>query len=69
MNIPEKLSFENKLELYALNKQATNGEINIDKPIMFNVVADAKYLAWSSKKGITKEDAHKKYIEFVNRLF
>ncbi len=67
--LPEKPSNQVLLEIYALNKQATIGDINIEKPAMFDFVAQAKYNAWFGKKGMTKEEAQKKYIELVNSLF
>ncbi len=69
LELPEKPSNEKMLELYALNKQATIGDINADKPAMFDFVAAAKYNAWNAKKGMTKEDAQQKYIDYVNGLF
>ncbi len=69
MELPEKPGNEVMLELYALNKQATIGDINIDKPAMFDFVAAAKYNAWTGKKGITKEEAQQKYIDYVTGLF
>lgn len=69
MELPEKPSQEKMLELYALNKQATIGDINAEKPKMFDFVAAAKYNAWNTKKGITKEEAMQKYIDLVEALF
>jgi acyl-CoA thioester hydrolase len=69
MELPEKPDNEKMLELYALNKQATVGDIDIEKPGMFDFVAAAKYNAWTGKKGLSKEDAQQKYIDFVNALF
>ena len=68
MDLKEKPSNETMLELYALNKQATIGDINIDKPAMFDFVAAAKYNAWTAKKGMNKEDAQLKYAEYVETL-
>lgn len=68
MELPEKPSNEIMLELYALNKQATAGDINIAGPAVFDFVAAAKYNAWKSKAGITAEDAMKQYIAFVKKL-
>ena len=69
LELKEKPSTEKMLELYSLNKQATIGDINIDKPAMFDFVAAAKYNAWAVKKGISKAEAMQKYIDFVNSLF
>ena len=68
LDLKEKPSNDVMLELYALNKQATIGDINIDKPGMFDFVAAAKYNAWTTKKGITKEDAQQKYIDYAANL-
>lgn len=69
MELPEKPDNSVMLELYALNKQASIGDINIDKPAMFDFVAAAKYNAWAAKKGMAKEEAQQKYIEYVDSLF
>lgn len=69
MELQEKPSNEKMLELYALNKQATIGDINAEKPAMFDFVAAAKYNAWNTKKGMTKEEAMQKYIDLVGELF
>lgn len=68
--LTEKPSNDILLELYALNKQATlgDGDINGEKPAMFDFIAAAKYNAWCAKKGISKENAQQKYIDYVNSL-
>ena len=48
---------EEKLEMYALYKQATIGDCNIPQPWMVNVEARAKWDAWNSKKGMSTSDA------------
>ena len=69
MTLSEKPSNNVMLELYAFNKQAEVGEIDIDPPKRFDFVAQAKYNAWKSKSGVGKEEAMTKYIELVNSLF
>lgn len=61
-------SNDNLLALYALYKQATEGDLSGSKPGMFDFKGVAKYNAWESKKGMTKEVAMQEYIELVNRL-
>jgi diazepam-binding inhibitor (GABA receptor modulating acyl-CoA-binding protein) len=68
LTLKEKPSNEIMLELYSLNKQATIGDLNIEAPRMFDFVAAAKYNAWKSKAGLSKEDAMNKYIELVESL-
>ena len=69
LELPNKPGNDVMLELYALNKQATIGDINADKPAMFDFVAAAKYNAWGAKKGMSKEEAQQEYIDYVNSLF
>ncbi|XP_053327604.1 acyl-CoA-binding protein [Spea bombifrons] len=56
------------LELYALYKQATVGDVNTERPGMFDFKGKAKWDAWSAKKGVSKEDAMGQYIKFVDDL-
>jgi len=57
------------LKLYSLYKQATEGDVNIEKPTnFFDFPGIAKFNAWDSLKGITQEDAMKKYIDYVKSL-
>jgi len=56
------------LELYGLYKQATVGDINTDRPGMFDFTGKPKWDAWSSRKGLSKEDAEKQYIAVVKRI-
>jgi acyl-CoA thioester hydrolase len=69
LDLPERPSNEKMLEIYSLAKQAEIGDINIEKPAMFDFVAAAKFNSWSKKKGITKEDAMQQYIDLVEKLF
>lgn len=59
---------EELLELYALYKQATEGNVTDERPGGFDFKAIAKYDAWESKKGQGKEDAMKAYIDLVKEL-
>lgn len=43
---------EKTLEIYALFKQASVGDVNIDRPGMLDPKGKAKWDAWNSKKGI-----------------
>jgi diazepam-binding inhibitor (GABA receptor modulator, acyl-CoA-binding protein) len=62
-------SNDNLLKLYSLYKQATEGDINIEKPANpFDMVGNAKFNAWDKLKGTGREDAMKEYIELVKSL-
>ena len=61
-------SNEELLELYALYKQATSGDVSGSRPGMFDLKGRAKFDAWSGKKGVGKDDAMTKYVALVDRL-
>ncbi|KAG9476536.1 hypothetical protein GDO78_003204 [Eleutherodactylus coqui] len=55
-------------ELYGLYKQSTVGDINIECPGMLDLKGKAKWEAWNSKKGLSKEDAMSAYVSKANEL-
>ncbi len=57
-----------KLEMYALYKQATQGDISGKKPGMMDIVGKAKYNAWGKIKGTSKEQAMRSYIDKVEQF-
>ena len=60
---------ETLLQLYALYKQGTEGDVNTEPPSNpFDFVAKAKYEAWSAIKGKTKEAAMEEYVQLVEKL-
>lgn len=56
------------LKLYALYKQATDGDACGPKPGFFDFVNTAKYEAWSRLRGMQGSEARQKYIELVRQL-
>ena len=61
-------SNEELLELYALYKQATEGDVTGERPGGFDFKAIAKFDAWEELKGKSKEQAMQQYIDLVNNL-
>lgn len=61
----EKLPQDVMLEFYAYYKQATSGD-NFTFNANFGVRNAFKFNAWMQLKGISPEDAKKKYIDLVN---
>ena len=59
---------EKKLQVYGLFKQATEGDNNTKKPGVFDVKERYKWSAWDSKKGMSREQAMKEYIDLTNAL-
>ena len=66
--LPERPDNDTLLKLYALYKQASEGDANGPKPGFFDFVNTAKYEAWSRLRGMQAEEAQKKYIELVRQL-
>ncbi|MEO7311536.1 MAG: acyl-CoA-binding protein [Chitinophagaceae bacterium] len=67
--LAEKPSNETLLELYALFKQGSDGDIEAESPSNpFDFVAKAKYNAWAELKGMSKDAAMQQYIDLVARL-
>jgi len=66
--LTEKPSDEALLELYALYKQATSGDVSGDKPGFFDFVGAAKYDAWGKLAGMDQDTAMQKYVSFVREL-
>ena len=61
-------SNEELLLLYALYKQATEGDVSGDRPGGFDFKAIAKYDAWQELKGKSREAAIAEYVALVNKL-
>jgi diazepam-binding inhibitor (GABA receptor modulator, acyl-CoA-binding protein) len=59
---------EAKLQLYALYKQATEGDVQGKRPGFTDMIGRAKYDAWAKSKGLSEDDAMKKYIDLVKSL-
>ncbi len=57
-----------KLRLYALYKQATEGDVSAKRPGMTNPVGRAKHDAWASVAGTSSDDAKQQYVELVADL-
>ena len=56
------------LQLYALYKQGSSGDVSGPKPGFFDFVGSAKYEAWEKLRGTAMEDAQRQYVELVRKL-
>jgi len=56
------------LELYGLFKQSTAGDVSGKRPGMLDFKGRAKYDAWATRKGMSKDQAMDAYVETVERL-
>ncbi len=64
--LSEAPSTDKLLELYALYKQATVGDVEGKRPGMLDLKGRAKYDAWAGKKGTAREAAMEAYVALVN---
>ena len=67
-SLPERPDNDTMLQLYALFKQGSSGDVSGDKPGFFDFVATAKYEAWERIKGLSPDDAKNQYIDLVRKL-
>ena len=66
--LSQRPSDDDMLALYALYKQATEGDVSGKKPGMFDFVARAKFEAWEGLKGKSTDEAMQSYIDKVRAL-
>ena len=66
--LAERPDNDTLLRLYALYKQGAEGDVSGPKPGFFDFVGTAKYEAWEKLKGLSNDDAKKKYMDLVKRL-
>jgi diazepam-binding inhibitor (GABA receptor modulating acyl-CoA-binding protein) len=67
-NLAHEPTRTEKGKLYGLYKQATIGNINIEKPSILNLFANEKWNYWNNYKNIEKDEAEIQYIMAVNDL-
>jgi diazepam-binding inhibitor (GABA receptor modulator, acyl-CoA-binding protein) len=53
------------LKIYALYKQGSTGDNTEPKPGFSDMVARAKWDAWSKLKGTSQDDAMQQYIDLI----
>lgn len=67
-NLKNRPSNDILLKLYALFKQATEGDVSGERPGGFDFKGAAKYDAWASLKGKDVEVAKNEYVALVASL-
>ncbi|KAH8302770.1 hypothetical protein KR044_010699 [Drosophila immigrans] len=67
LSFTKKPTDSENLEFYGLYKQATVGDVNIDKPGVWDLKKKAMYEAWSSRKGLSKDAAKEAYIKVYEK--
>jgi len=67
-NLPEKPDNMTLLQLYALYKQGSLGDVDTERPRFTEMVERAKWDAWNNVKGKSKDDAMQGYIDLIESL-
>ncbi|MDM0045145.1 acyl-CoA-binding protein [Variovorax dokdonensis] len=66
--LSEKPDNPTLLKIYGLYKQATQGDNTEKKPSFSDIVARAKWDAWTSRKGLSTDQAKQQYIDLIEQL-
>ncbi|MBC86753.1 MAG: acyl-CoA-binding protein [Bdellovibrionaceae bacterium] len=67
-NLKQRPGNDDLLSLYALFKQATDGDVAGKRPGMLDIKGRAKYDAWAKLKGKNPSDSQAEYIQLVESL-
>jgi acyl-CoA-binding protein len=66
--LPEKPDNMTLLQIYALYKQATAGDVEGKRPGFTDMVARAKFDAWAGLKGKSTREAQQEYVDLIESL-
>ena len=66
--LPEKPDNATLLQLYALYKQASEGDVEGKRPGFTDMVGRAKWDAWNAVKGKDAKAAMQEYVDLVESL-
>jgi acyl-CoA-binding protein len=66
--LPERPDNATLLKIYALFKQATEGDVEGKRPGMTDMVGRFKWDAWAALKGTSSEDAMRQYVDLIEEL-
>jgi acyl-CoA-binding protein len=67
-SLQERPDDNTMLQLYALYKQGSTGDVEGDKPGFFDFVGVAKYEAWEKLRGTGQDEARAQHVELVRKL-
>ena len=66
--LPEKPDNMTLLQIYALYKQASAGDVDGKRPGFTDMVGRAKWDAWNGHKGKSADDSMQEYIDLIESL-
>ena len=67
-NLPERPDNMTLLKIYALYKQASEGDVTGSRPGFSDMVGRAKWDAWNGLKGQGADEAKQAYIDLIESL-
>ena len=67
-NLSERPDNATLLKIYALYKQGSTGDNEEKKPGFGDMVARAKWDAWTKLKGTSTDDAMQQYVDLITEL-
>lgn len=67
-SLPERPDNMTLLQMYALYKQATEGDVEGSRPGFTDMVGRAKWDAWKALEGTSAADAMQRYVGLVEDL-
>ncbi len=67
-NLSERPDNNTLLQIYALYKQATAGDVTEKKPGFGDMVGRAKWDAWNKLKGTSNDAAMQQYVDLIKSL-
>lgn len=67
-SLPKRPDDKTLLQIYALYKQATAGDVKGARPGGMDFVGRAKYDAWAKLKGQSAADAMQAYVDLITKL-
>ena len=66
--LPEKPDNATLLQIYALYKQSTAGDVDGKRPGFSDMVGRAKWDAWNAAKGKSADVAMQEYVDLIESL-
>ena len=67
-NLPERPDNTTLLQIYALFKQASAGDVEGKRPGFGDMVGRAKWDAWEKQKGMSSDEAMQAYVDLIESL-
>jgi acyl-CoA-binding protein len=66
--LAERPDDQTLLQLYALYKQGSVGDVQGARPGFFDFVGAAKYEAWERLRGTSQDEARRQYVQLIRKL-